>query len=41
MASKANILLVDDEKLFVKGLTEILEREGFQVYQAFDGRICD
>lgn len=31
------ILLVDDEQLFVKGLTAILEHEGFQVYQAFDG----
>ncbi len=31
------ILLVDDEKLFVKGLSAILEHEGFQVTKAFDG----
>ncbi|HHY05676.1 MAG TPA: response regulator [Clostridia bacterium] len=31
------IFLVDDEKLFVKGLTAILENEGFQVTSVFDG----
>ena len=33
-----NLLLVDDEKLFVKGLSASLRKEGFQVFPAFDGR---
>jgi two-component system response regulator VicR len=32
-----NLLLVDDEKLFVKGLTKSLEKEGFKVFAAFEG----
>lgn len=35
---KMNILLVDDEKLFVKGLSASLKKEGFKVFTAFDGR---
>lgn len=35
---KMRILLVDDEKLLVKGLKNSLEQEGFQVYTAYDGR---
>ena len=33
-----NILLIDDEKLLVKGLKTSLEKEGFCVYAAFDGK---
>lgn len=33
-----NLLLVDDEKLFVKGLTKSLEKEGFKVFAAFEGK---
>ena len=33
-----NLLLVDDEKLFVKGLSASLKKEGFNVFTAFDGR---
>jgi len=32
-----NILIVDDEKLIVKGLKHSLEQNGFCVYAAFDG----
>jgi len=32
------ILLVDDEKLLVKGLKNSLEQEGFEVYTAYDGK---
>lgn len=32
-----NILIVDDEKLIVKGLKHSLEQNGFCVYVAFDG----
>lgn len=31
------ILIIDDEKLLVKGLKKSLEQEGFQVYSAYDG----
>ena len=31
------ILVVDDEKLLVKGLKRSLEQEGFSVGAAFDG----
>lgn len=31
------ILIIDDEKLLVKGLKKSLEQEGFQVYSAHDG----
>ena len=31
-----NLLLMDDEKLFVKGLTKVL-KEGFKVFAAFEG----
>jgi two-component system, OmpR family, response regulator VicR len=33
-----NILIVDDEKLIVKGLKHILEQNGFCVYTAYDGK---
>ncbi len=33
-----NILLVDDEKLLIKGLKKSLVQEGFQVYEAYDGQ---
>jgi DNA-binding response OmpR family regulator len=33
-----NILIVDDEKLLVKGLKASLEKENFNVYTAFDGK---
>ncbi|TYQ12766.1 UNVERIFIED_CONTAM: DNA-binding response OmpR family regulator [Acetivibrio alkalicellulosi] len=33
-----NILIVDDEKLLVKGLKASLSNEGFNVYSAFDGK---
>ncbi|MDF2592519.1 MAG: walR1 [Clostridia bacterium] len=33
-----NILIVDDEKLIVKGLMNSLEQNGFQVYVAYDGK---
>jgi two-component system, OmpR family, response regulator VicR len=33
-----NLLLVDDEKLLVKGLAASLRKEGFQVFAAFDGK---
>lgn len=33
-----NILIVDDEKLIVKGLKHSLEQNGFCVYTAFDGK---
>lgn len=33
-----NLLLVDDEKLLVKGLSASLRKEGFQVYAAYDGK---
>jgi len=33
-----NLLLVDDEKLFVKGLSTSLKKEGFKVFTAFDGK---
>lgn len=33
-----NILIVDDEKLIVKGLKHSLEQNGFCVYAAFDGK---
>jgi two-component system response regulator VicR len=32
-----NLLLVDDERLFVKGLSASLRKEGFNVFTAFDG----
>jgi DNA-binding response OmpR family regulator len=32
------ILLVDDEKNFVKGLSVVLEHEGFQVVKAYNGK---
>ncbi|MTI46460.1 response regulator transcription factor [Sporosalibacterium faouarense] len=32
-----NILLVDDERLLVKGLKNSLEQEGFEVFTAYDG----
>lgn len=32
------ILIVDDEKSLVKGLKYTLEREGFEVYAAYDGQ---
>ena len=32
------ILLIDDEKLLVKGLRKSLEQDGFQVTVAYDGR---
>lgn len=32
-----NLLLVDDERLFVKGLSASLRKEGFNVFAAFDG----
>ena len=32
------VLIVDDERLFVKGLTANLRKEGFNVFTAFDGR---
>ncbi len=33
-----NILIVDDERLIVKGLTQSLEQNGYTVYAAFDGK---
>lgn len=33
-----NILIVDDEKLIVKGLKHSLEQNGFQVFAAYDGK---
>lgn len=33
-----NILIIDDEKLLVKGLKTSLEREGFRVFPAYDGK---
>lgn len=33
-----NVLIVDDEKLIVKGLKLSLEKEGFCVFTAFDGK---
>lgn len=33
-----NILIVDDERLLVKGLRASLEREGFHVFAAYDGK---
>lgn len=33
-----NLLLVDDERLFVKGLTASLRKEGFHIFTAYDGR---
>lgn len=33
-----NILIVDDEKLIVKGLKHSLEQNGFCVYTAYDGK---
>lgn len=33
-----NILLVDDEKLLVKGLRNSLEQDGFKVHVAYDGK---
>ncbi|RKD31577.1 response regulator transcription factor [Thermohalobacter berrensis] len=35
---KLNILVVDDERLLVKGLKSSLERENFNVYVAYDGK---
>lgn len=32
-----NILIVDDEKLLVKGLKKSLEKEGYTVFTAYDG----
>lgn len=32
-----NVLIIDDEKLLVKGLRKSLEQEGFQVAVAYDG----
>lgn len=32
-----NILVVDDERLIVKGLTRSLEQQGYKVYPAYDG----
>ncbi len=32
------ILLVDDKKVFAKGLSLSLEQEGFEVTKVFDGR---
>lgn len=37
MSGKTKILLVDDEKTLVKALKFNLEKEGFQVEEAFDG----
>lgn len=37
MSKKLKILVVDDEKLLVKGLKFNLEQEGYQVITAFDG----
>ncbi len=33
-----DLLLVDDERLFVKGLSASLRKEGFQTFTAFNGR---
>lgn len=33
-----NILIVDDEKLIVKGLQHSLEQNGFKVFTAYDGK---
>lgn len=33
-----NILIIDDEKLLVKGLKTSLEKEGFNVFLAYDGK---
>ena len=37
MSGKKTVLLVDDEKTLVKALKFNLEKEGFQVEEAFDG----
>ncbi|NMD43148.1 MAG: response regulator transcription factor [Firmicutes bacterium] len=37
MSDKTKVLLVDDEKTLVKALKFNLEKEGFQVEEAFDG----
>lgn len=37
MSGKTKVLLVDDEKTLVKALKFNLEKEGFQVEEAFDG----
>ena len=34
------ILVVDDEKLLVKGIKFNLEHEGYQVESAYDGRMA-
>ena len=34
---KINILIVDDEKLIVKGLKHSLEQQGYSVFAAYDG----
>ena len=31
------VLVVDDEKLIVKGIRFSLEQDGFEVYSAYDG----
>ncbi len=36
----SNVLLVDDEKLLVKGLKRSLEQEGYNVYVAYNGQQC-
>jgi len=33
-----NILVVDDERLIVKGLKHSLEQNGFKVFAAYDGK---
>lgn len=33
-----NVLIVDDERLLVKGLSASLRKDGFQVFAAFDGK---
>ncbi len=37
-SQKLNILIVDDEKMIVKGLKHSLEQNGFRVFAAYDGR---
>lgn len=38
MNSKKRILVVDDEKKIVEVLKSYLEKEGYEVYEAYDGR---
>lgn len=37
MVININILIIDDEKLIVKGLKHSLEQQGYNVYAAYDG----